>query len=299
VLAVARDRDGLLTAAAALDAGSRRQRAPFTCPGCREPLVARLGRVRVPHFAHRPGSACPLTAPETALHFNAKARLLALCEAAFSGSRRVLLLARCPACRRVAPRSLSALGDAAAAEGAMGAPRADVLVTKGGRPALAIEVLVTHAVEPAREAAVTSAGIALVEVDALEEWERPAAEGAVEVACVRSAGFPPCPACAIAARAEADRALGGEAAQIAELEAYRARGLLLPVPDPEYLGADAPLTATERDGLTGRFSCPDCGSTELEFGGRLARHLCPGQGHRPVAWRSYEGALVELGWWKR
>jgi predicted RNA-binding Zn-ribbon protein involved in translation (DUF1610 family) len=300
-LAWARDRDGKLTPVAALDERSRRARAPFACPGCGDELVVRLGQVRARHFAHRPGSACPLTAPETALHFNAKERLLALCAEAFAGTRRVTLLTRCRGCRRLDARELAALGDAAAAEGAVGALRADVLVTQGGRPALAVEVLVTHAVDALKEASLAAAGVPAVEVDAREAWEREGPEGAVEVVCDRSLGFEPCAACRTAARAEEDRALGGEAAQIAELEAYRARGLLgervAPPHDPESF--DAPFSGSERDALAGRFRCPLCGSGSLLWGTRLVRHACPGEPPRPVAWRGYDGRPTELGWWKR
>jgi len=356
LLAWARDRDGAKVQAARLDPAARRARAPFTCLGCGEPLVPRLGRIRARHFAHRPGSSCPLTAPETALHLDAKERLLALCRDAFAGARRVTLLARCPACRRPAPRDLRDLGDAAAGEGAVGPLRADVLVLSAGAPALVLEVKVTHAVEPEKEAALAAAGVPALEIDAWEEWERVAGEGAaspglpgagerrgsrrrlprsergvrgdavsprppgkepVEIVPARSLGFPPCPACLALARADADRALGGEAAEIAELEAYRARGLLGPAPGapraiPAGSGAagaggaaaappdapDRPLSAADRAELGARFRCPECGSRDLLFGERIARHACPGGAARPVAWRGYDGSVVSLAWWR-
>lgn len=231
LLAWAKDRDGARVRAARLDAASRRARGPFTCLGCGEPVVARLGPVRARHFAHLPGSTCPLTAPESALHLDAKERLLALCRDAFAGARRVSLVVRCPGCRRPGPRDLAAAGDAAVEEGAVGPLRADVLVVSGGLPALALEVKVTHALEPEKEAALSLAGIPAVEIDAREAWERDA-PGGVEIQPARSLGFPPCPSCAALARADADRARGGEAAEIAELEAYRARGLLGVGPPP-------------------------------------------------------------------
>src|SRR5512146_2931715 len=138
LLGWARDRDGRKVRASRLAASDRRRLAPFTCLGCGEELIPHLGRIRTPHFAHRPGSTCPLTAPETALHLDAKERLLALCQDAFAGRRRVRALARCPACRRITPVDLGAVGDAAEAEGAVGPLRADVLVRSRGRPALAI-----------------------------------------------------------------------------------------------------------------------------------------------------------------
>ena len=288
LLAWARDRDGAKVNAGDLDARDRRARAPFTCLGCGEPLVPHLGKVRARHFAHLPGSACPLTAPESALHLDAKERLLALCADAFAGRRRVTLLARCPGCRRPAPRDLAALGDAAVAEGAVGPLRADVLVLARGAPALAFEVKVTHAVEPEKEAALAGAGVPALEVDAREEWLRD--DGAcAELAPARSLGFPPCAACVALARADLDRGRGGEAAELAELEAYRARGLFGPV---------APAQGEDLAAIAVRFRCPDCGRGALPPEGLILKHACEA-GSRPVAWRGYDGSVVCLGWWRR
>jgi hypothetical protein len=306
LLAWARDRDGRKVHARKLAPADRRTRAPFTCLGCGEDLVPHLGQVRARHFSHAAGSRCPLTAPETALHLDGKERLLLLCTEAFAGVRTVSVLARCPACRRARPFSLADAGDAARGEGAVGPLRADVLVSRGGAPALAIEVKVTHAVEPEKEAALAAAGVPAVEIDAREEWERDG-DGVTEIVCHRSLGFPPCPACAAGTRADLDRAKGGEAAEIAELEAYRARGLLGPMPrarggpapDAPGPGSDAPLGADERAELAGRFRCPECGGAQIAFGDRIARHPCPEKGDRPVAWRGYDGVLVQLSWWRR
>lgn len=272
-------------------AKDRRARAPFTCLGCGEPLVPHLGRIRAPHFAHLPGSSCPLTAPETALHLDAKERLLALCRDAFAGVRRVVVVARCPSCRRALPLDLAARGDAAVDEGAVGPLRADVLVTSRGRAALAIEVKVTHAVEPEKEAALAAAEVPFVELDARDEWEREGTDG-VEIVTIRSAGIAPCPACEALARADADRSRGGEAGEIAELEAYRARGLFGRVDTaPRPAGGWAEVLAG--------FRCPDCGASDLLIGGALVRHPCPGRPTRPVAWQGYGGEIVKLGWWRR
>jgi ribosomal protein S27E len=307
LLAWALDSRGEKVHAGRLGPADRRRRAPFTCLGCGEPLVPHLGAIRVHHFAHPPGSACPLTAPETVLHQEAKERLLALCAEAFAGSRAVSLSVRCPRCRRPVARDLASLGDRARPEGALCSPsgatgarpgvRADVLVSARGRPSLALEVRVTHALGPEKEAALAAAGIPAVEIDARTAWLTEQAGRAV-VASVRSVGFPPCPACAALSRAEGDRALGGEAGELAELETYRARGLFGPARvTPGRPGS--PFGARERRALSGRFGCPDCGGRQIVFGARIARHLCPGGQDRPVAWRGYDGGLVELGWWSR
>lgn len=317
-LAWARDRDGHKVHVARLDPKDRKARAPFTCLGCGDVLVPHLGRLRARHFAHAPGSRCPLTAPETALHLDAKEKLLALCEDAFAGRRAVTVLARCPGCRRPAPLDLGAEGDQALAEGAVGALRADVLVLRGGAPRLAFEVKVTHAVEPEKEAALAAAAVPAVEIDAREPWlEEPAdAPGETRVVVVRTLGFAPCAGCTTQARAAADRGRGGEAAEIAELEAYRARGLFGPPPrsgagpggqagGAGAAGAghavpdgEAPLDEEQRAELIARFRCPECGGRQIQFGERIARHACPGAAPRPIGWRGYDGALVELSWWR-
>jgi hypothetical protein len=180
--------------------------------------------------------------------------------------------------------------------------RADVLVLAGGRPALAFEVRVTHAVGAAKETALAAAGVPVAEVDAHEEWERER-DGGAEIAPARSVGFPACAACAALARAEEDRGRGGEAAEIAELEAYRARGLLSPRPLPGVRRTPRPasessLSPEDRAALASAFRCPECGSSELAFGPRMARHPCARAGTRPVAWLDYDGGVATLDWWR-
>ncbi len=295
LLAWATDRDGRRVHVAALDPARRRDRAPFRCVACGEELVPHLGTRRARHFAHHPGSTCALAHPETALHWNAKERLLFLCAEAFAGRMAVRLQTRCPACRREVPTDVAALGDAAAAERAAGALRPDVLVTRGGVPALAVEVRVTHHVDPAKEAALAALALPAVEIDVREPWEEEIA-GGVALRIARTLGTAPCPACDALARADRDRAMGGEAAAIAELEAYRARGLLGARPGPRRADAAA-LRDDERARIESAFRCPECGQRGLLAGERLIRHRCH-DALRPVAWRGYDGTLVELAWWR-
>lgn len=296
LLAWANDRDGRRVHVATLDPARRRDRAPFRCVACGEELVARLGRQRARHFAHRPGSACALAHPETALHRDAKERLLFLCAESFAGRLAVRLRMRCPACRRETPADLASVGDGAVAEQAAGSLRPDVLVTRGGAPALALEVRVTHRIDAAKEAALTALSLPAVEIDAREAWEAEH-EGGIAIRIARTMGASPCPACRALARAEQGRADGGEEAAIAELEAYRGRGLLGPRPGPPSPAAGA-LTPAERAGVERSFRCPDCGRCTLVAGPRLIRHAC-GHALRPVAWRGYDGSLVRLAWWRQ
>jgi hypothetical protein len=295
LLAWALDREGRRTFVGDLDPARRREGAPFRCIGCADELVPRLGAVRARHFAHRPGSQCALVRPETALHLNAKERLLALCSLAFAGERRVLVLARCPGCRRETPIDLGAAGDAAVAEAAAGARRCDVLVTRRGVAQLALEVLVSHAVDAAKEAALAALKVPAVEIDAREPWEREDEDG-VAIIPARSLGFARCPACETQSHADADRTRGGEDAAVAELESYRARGLLGPRPGAPLASVPA-LSRADVAALA--FRCPECRGDRLTLSPRLASHACAGSDARPVAWRGYDGAVVSLTWWRR
>ncbi len=296
LLAWAKDRDGRKVHVSSIDLAARRARAPFACLACGDELVAKLGRERARHFAHRPGSTCALTRPETALHLDVKERLLQLCAEAFAGRLAVALGARCPRCRRETPLDLAAVGDAAVSEGSVGPLRADVLVTRGGAPALALEVLVTHAVDAVKQAALAAAGVPALEVDATAPWEEETA-GGVTIRVARTLGGTPCPACQASLRADAGRLSGGEDAEVAELEAYRARGLMGSRPGP-VLASPPPLSPAERRHLEASFRCPSCGGRALAVTERLAKHACPGAAPRAVAWRGYDGALVELAWWR-
>ena len=296
LLTWALDRDGLPVRVAELDRRRQAERAPLRCLACGEELVARLGEIRAHHFAHLPGSACTLTRPETVIHFEAKQRLLFLCGEAFARRLRVRLAARCPSCRRELRLDLTSVGDAASAEVAAGPVRPDVLVTRGGAPSLAFEVRVAHAVDGEKREALARMSLWTLEIDAREAWEE-ASAGEVLLRVARTLGGPSCGACQAASRADAGRALGGEAAAVAELESYRARGLLGARPGAAWTTTD-PLSRKERDHLAARFRCPECGGGTLVFGDRLAQHACAG-GLRPVAWRGYDGALVELGWWRQ
>jgi hypothetical protein len=136
----------------------------------------------------------------------------------------------------------------------------------------------------------------VAEIDATAPWETEEA-GVTQVACARSLGFSPCPACASTALAEAGRLLGGEEAELAELESYRARGLLGPAPG-RPASDDVALTTDDQEVIARGFRCPTCGSSNLVFGRRVARHACRDAPPRAVAWRGYDGELVQMRWWR-
>lgn len=55
-----------------------KKRETFFCPACRQEVVLKLGNHRIPHFAHKKGTACPYEhEPESARHVTGKLDLFA------------------------------------------------------------------------------------------------------------------------------------------------------------------------------------------------------------------------------
>jgi hypothetical protein len=297
-LAYALDRDGAKVHVGALDSKRRGERAPFRCSSCGDALIPHLGQQRARHFAHKPGTRCALASPETALHFNAKERLLELCRAAFTGELSVRMHPRCPKCLRPGTLDLAAQGDAANAEARMGTLVPDVLVRRAGSPSLAFEVRVTHAVSDAKAVKLAAVGIPVIEIDARTEWLSETPEGSATIAVARAFNVVACGSCQSADLRARDRTLGGELAEIAELETYRARGLMGARPGPAASERPA-IRDSERAALEAHFGCKQCGGRALVWSPMMVRHACPGGPSRAVAWRGYDGAFVTTDWWAR
>lgn len=67
--------DGQRVSASAMVGVDPDKRPAATCPCCGEAVTWKAGQVVTPHVAHKPGSTCAVTNPETAAHWNAKHRL--------------------------------------------------------------------------------------------------------------------------------------------------------------------------------------------------------------------------------
>jgi len=67
--------DGQRVSASSMVGVDPEKRPAAVCPCCSEAVTWKAGTVVTPHVAHRPGSSCAVTNPETAAHWNAKYRL--------------------------------------------------------------------------------------------------------------------------------------------------------------------------------------------------------------------------------
>jgi hypothetical protein len=137
----------------------------LVCVGCAEPVVLRAGARNRPHFAHRAAGACG--AGETVLHRTA-VRVLA--DAILAAARARVpypLEVRCDACQATKVGNLAlrhdcdVVCDQVLADGI----RPDVLVRSAdGTPRTVLEVIVTHAPEPAAIAVYERLGLPVVSV---------------------------------------------------------------------------------------------------------------------------------------
>lgn len=154
-----------------------RRRPPATCPECTRPLTLKLGRVRRHHAAHAPGSLCPATQPETALHVNLKLHVAAqLASSMGQGSelhiRRCCVGAASQPCDSVRDDVWLRDWDEVAVEARVASGdrhnRPDIVLLRAGRAIGAIEVLVSHAVSEQKAELLARARIPWVEVRASE-----------------------------------------------------------------------------------------------------------------------------------
>ena len=141
------DHAGTLVWAAELGRADERPDG-LTCIGCDGDLILRAGERNQAHFAHKHADAC--TAPETALH-KATCRVLADALTSAAADRRTFpIVSTCTPCRAARTGNLAAPGldvtvDRQLADGI----RPDLLGRVGDRELFVIEVVVTHAPEPA------------------------------------------------------------------------------------------------------------------------------------------------------
>lgn len=157
------------------------KRPRAVCPACREDLTMRLGSVVAHHYAHRPRATCALREGESALHYNAKlwvaAELRRALERDPSGP---VIQSRFPCtympnygtpefipyCEGMHSADWATGWDGLAVERSVGSRRPDVLLTRGGAPHAAIEILVSHAVDDEKAEDLQRLGIPWVQLPA-------------------------------------------------------------------------------------------------------------------------------------
>ena len=112
------------------------------CPCCREPLIAKKGRIKRHHFAHDPGSQCNL---ESVLHWFGKNLIHEGIEKALNERRPLPLRWQCAQCGDEHSRNLLKKAAFVLLEPDLGGARPDLLLLdQKNNPVAAIELIVTH-----------------------------------------------------------------------------------------------------------------------------------------------------------
>jgi hypothetical protein len=145
------------------------------CEACGASLTMRLGTTNAHHYAHRSTARCPLTAPETARHYNSKHALATKLKSA----EVLCVVAKCSYSRGSVSCSedLTAVAaegwDEVLVESFIDPVRPDIVLLRGGVPALAIEVRATHAISETKAVRLADLLLPWIEVNAgpdCDEW---------------------------------------------------------------------------------------------------------------------------------
>jgi hypothetical protein len=139
------------------------------CPVCERQVTLKLGTIKVYHAAHKKDDVCPVTNPETALHLNAK---LHVAEQLRQG-KPIKVIYPCTGfdgkdCDSAMNKSLDYLSgwDDVKVEYSIDQYRPDIVLLKNGESIGAVEVFVTHTIEPEKEKYLNELAIPWIEVDA-------------------------------------------------------------------------------------------------------------------------------------
>lgn len=138
--------------------------ATFTCFGCQKPMVARQGSKRAWHFAHKPPvQGC--ADPDGALHETAKALIVHGFTEALKAGAEYRVGFSCEDCGRDRSWNMALPARRISVERSIvEGTRSDVVVDRGDKPPLIIEVVVSHDLEPATRIRYENSGIPIFAV---------------------------------------------------------------------------------------------------------------------------------------
>jgi len=142
---------------------------PYRCPACKQPVILKKGQIKKPHFAHKADNNCN---QETIIHQTAKILIKRAVDEWKSGTGKAPVLERlCEICMFPATQPLpdkveGAILEQRLADGSI----ADVALLTNGKPVVAVEIRVTHAVDDNKAARLS---IPFIELEGLAVIENP------------------------------------------------------------------------------------------------------------------------------
>jgi hypothetical protein len=156
-------------------------------------MVAKRGKVRQPHFAHKQAIAC--SDPDTALHKTAQSLIIQYLDSARSSNEEYRLGYPCPDCGEsisynIAPAVIDIRAESPIVEGT----RSDIVLLREGRNPIVLEIVVTHDLEPDTRMRYLESGIPVFQIQ--PTWDSlNALTNSVIADATLNVDVTPCPSC--------------------------------------------------------------------------------------------------------
>ena len=165
----------------------------YQCLVCRNPMVAKRGNVRQPHFAHKLAIDC--SDPDTALHKTAQSLIIQSLNSARYSNEEYRLGFPCPDCGEsvsynIAPAVIDIRSESPIVEGT----RSDIVLHREGRNPIVLEIVVTHDLEPDTRMRYLESGIPVFQIQ--PTWDSlNALRNSVIADATLNVDVTPCPSC--------------------------------------------------------------------------------------------------------
>jgi len=137
------------------------------CPICRRPVILKLGKYNVHHYAHNPEDICTITQPETALHLNVKFHIYQQ----LLKAQKIYIEKRCDRflCNKKTKQLFLKGWDNVKVEYQTDSFRPDISLFKENKLIGAIEILVSHKMTDDKVQYFTDQKISWIEIKADED----------------------------------------------------------------------------------------------------------------------------------
>lgn len=154
------DKNNNLIHASELDATQKGEKCGCYCPECHDQLIAKIGNIKVKHFAHKTNAECSFSA-ESGMHLYAKELLrenlkLMLPKVMATYKEKNKLIANC--------KNLSFSQNDIQTEKAIDSIRPDIIIIKNGKK-IVVEIKVTHGIDETKLKKIVNMELATIEID--------------------------------------------------------------------------------------------------------------------------------------
>lgn len=146
----------------------------YQCLVCRNPMLAKRGKVRQPHFAHKQSKSC--SDPDSALHRIAQSLIIQSLDSARNCNEEYRIGYPCPDCGECVSYNIApSIIDMKAEDSIVAGTRSDIVLYRKDRNPIVLEIVVTHDLEPDTRSRYVGSGLPVFLIqptwDSLSELE--------------------------------------------------------------------------------------------------------------------------------